>query len=212
MKPPIGILGGTFDPVHFGHLRSALDIAQDLNLASIHLMPNSTPPHKSQPVASNQQRIALLTLATQDCRQLVIDRREIISGGLSYSVLALTQLRAELPDTPLCFLMGMDSLLSLTSWHRWQELLSLCHIVVSQRPGWAIPTSGEIAELLNQHQCNDYHELAKQLSGKIIIYQAHPLAISSSQIRTLRQQHKSIQYLLPESVIEYITQQNLYRQ
>ena len=210
MKQAIGILGGTFDPVHFGHLRSALDIAYDLNLAKVQLMPNSTPPHKSQAQASDQQRLAMLNLATSKCDKLGVDSRELISGGLSYSVLALEQLRQEYPDTPLCFLMGMDSLLSLTSWHRWQELLTLCHIVVSQRPGWPVPQTGITAKLIEQHRCDDISQLSSQLAGKIVIYQAHPLAISSSQIRTQIKQHKSIEFLLPESVDQYIKQHKLY--
>jgi len=209
--PAIGIMGGTFDPVHFGHLRSALDIAQDLNLATIYLMPNSVPPHKEQPSATNQQRLQMLTLATSNCPNITIDTRELNAAGKSYSVLALQALRKELPNTPLCFLMGMDSLLSLTRWHRWQDLLSLCHLVVSQRPGWSVPQTGEIAQLLAKHRCHHSDELQQQLCGKIMIHQAYPLAISSSQIRQLIQTKKSPQYLLPDSVIDYIKQQQLYR-
>lgn len=211
MKPAIGILGGTFDPVHFGHLRSALDIAQDLDLASVHLMPNNTPPHKKQARASNRQRLTMLEIATKNCDKLHIDARELATGGMSYSVLAMAALRSELPDTPLCFLMGMDSLLTLTTWHRWQELLSLCHIIVSQRPGWPLPQTGDVAALIARHRCHDYGELAQQLAGKIVIYQAHPLAISSSQIRALIHHKKSPQFLLPDDVIGYINQQQLYR-
>lgn len=210
MKPAIGILGGTFDPVHFGHLRSALDIVQDLGLASVHLMPNHTPPHKQQPHASNSQRLQMLELATRESDKLLIDTRELTTNTMSYSVLAMAALRSELPDTPLCFLMGMDSLLSLTSWHRWQELLSLCHLVVSQRPGWPLPLTGEIADLITSHRCHNYSELNQKLAGKIAIYQAHPLAISSSQIRRLIQNKKSPQFLLPDCVINYINQQQLY--
>lgn len=210
MKPAIGVLGGTFDPVHCGHLRSALDIAQDLNLAAVFLMPNHTPPHKQQPQASNEQRLAMLSLATEHCEKLTIDTRELDCNGLSYSVLALESLRKEHPDTPLCFLMGMDSLLTLTSWHRWQELLALCHIIVSQRPGWLLPQTGDIADLLTKHHCVDVNELNQSLAGKIMIYHAHPLAISSSQIRALIKNKKSPQFLLPDPVIDYIRQQSLY--
>jgi len=211
VTPAVGIMGGTFDPVHFGHLRSALDIAQDLNLANVYLMPNSVPPHKKQPSANNVQRLKMLRLATADCPNIEIDTRELNTEGKSYSVLALQALRQELPDTPLCFLMGMDSLLSLPKWHRWQELLSLCHIVVSQRPGWPLPQTGEIAELVAKHRCHHSDQLQQQLYGHIMIHEAYPLAISSSQIKQLIGANKSPQYLLPQDVISYINQQQLYR-
>ncbi|NRA70181.1 MAG: nicotinate-nucleotide adenylyltransferase [Gammaproteobacteria bacterium] len=210
MKRAIGVLGGTFDPIHLGHLRSALDIAQDLKLAKVYLMPNHTPPHKKQPQASNEQRLTMLKLATEHCAQLTIDTRELDCDGLSYSVLALESLRQEHPDTPLCFLMGMDSLLTLTRWHRWQDLLTLSHIIVSQRPGWPLPQTGEIANLLSQHRCIDANELNQNLAGKIMVYHAHPLAISSSQIRALIKNKKDPQFLLPDPVIRYIRQQSLY--
>ena len=211
MKRAIGVLGGTFDPIHLGHLRSALDIAQDQKLAKVYLMPNHTPPHKKQPQASNEQRLTMLKLATEHCAQLTIDTRELDCDGLSYSVLALESLRQEHPDTPLCFLMGMDSLLSFTTWHRWQDILSLCHLVVSSRPGWSLPLTGDVQRLLADHHTDDINELQRSLAGHIFIHEAHPLSISSSEIRQLRQQGKSCQFLLPQNVNDYLIKHQLYQ-
>ena len=211
MQQAVGIFGGSFDPIHHGHLRSAIDVADLLKLHSIHLLPNYRSPHKQQNQSSNQHRLNMLNLAIENCDQLVIDEQEINVSSASYTVNTLQQLRHRYPHRPLCFLMGMDSLLSFTTWHRWQDILSLCHLVVSQRPGWPLPTTGDIAKLLTNHRCFDIADIHNNLAGRILIHHAHPLSISSSEIRKLRQQNKSCQYLLPQNVNDYIISHQLYQ-
>lgn len=211
MKPAIGLLGGTFDPVHFGHLRPALDLLHKLNLDHITLIPNHQPPHRDAPGATSAQRLAMINLAIANCPELAVDDREMQQDKLSYTVDTLVQLRKELPDTPLCFLMGMDSLLSFTRWHRWQDILRFCHLVVSYRPGWHPPESGETAELLKQRQVTDPALLHQRLAGNILLSKQTELAISSSQIRELTGKGLSSQYLLPDPVRDYINAANLYR-
>ena len=136
MKTAIGILGGTFDPIHYGHLTPAREAMQALGLEHIRLMPNHIPPHRPQPVASSEQRLAMVTLAASEFGGFQVDDRELRRQSPSFTFDTLRQLRHELPDTPICFLIGMDSLLSLPTWHRWQELTDYAHLVVSVRPGW----------------------------------------------------------------------------
>ena len=210
MKPAIGLLGGTFDPIHFGHLRPALDILHKLQLARVTLIPNHQPPHRDQPGTSSAQRLAMVKLAIDNCPELSVDEREMQRDTLSYTVDTLRELRAELPDTPLCFLMGMDSLLSFTRWHRWQEILDLCHLVVSHRPGWHPPTEGLTADLLARHQLDDPAGVHRQLAGRIVLVKQTELAISSTQIRRLCRDGLSSQYLLPDAVRHYIADHHLY--
>lgn len=211
LSEPIGILGGSFDPVHHGHLRSALDVCDALSLESVHLLPNYISPLKSVIHASDIHRVAMLQLATEDCPQLTIDLRELSTSEASFTVDTLEQLRQLHPQRPLCFLIGMDSLHSLTYWHRWQEILTLCHLVVSARPGWQIPVDGEVATLVTTHRVHDSKALHQQLAGAIYIHEAYPLSISSSEIRSLCQHNKSCQFLLPQNVLNYINKHQLYR-
>ncbi len=211
LDSPIGILGGSFDPVHHGHLRSALDICDALSLSSVHLLPNYISPHKSVSHASDHHRLAMLKLATANCPQLAIDEQELKTNNACFTVDTLEKLRAHYPNSPLCFLMGMDSLRSFTHWHRWQDILKLCHLVVSARPGWEVPSDGDSAALLAQHQTTDYRQLHQQMAGNIFLHQAYPLSISSSDIRALCRNEQSCQFLVPDSVNEYIAKHQLYR-
>ncbi|PKF57575.1 nicotinic acid mononucleotide adenylyltransferase [Alteromonadales bacterium alter-6D02] len=212
MKKPIGLFGGTFDPIHHGHLRSALDIASVLDLEYINIVPNHRSPHKQSNNTSNEHRLAMLKLAVEHCPQLSIDERELHVEGPSYTVNTLETLRTNHPERPICFLMGMDSLLSFTKWHRWQDILSVCHLVVSQRPGWPLPDQGEIAQLLDKHRCIDADILHQTLNGHIFIHHAHPLSISSSEIRDLTSRNQTCQFLLPDAVNAYIVKHRLYQQ
>ena len=130
----ICILGGTFDPVHFGHLRPALDVQQALEIRCIQLLPCRVPPHRDPPQGSPEQRLELLRLAVADEPALAIDTRELVREGASYMVDTLESLRAEKGEESLCLALGMDALLGLESWNRWREIAKLCHLVVMQRP------------------------------------------------------------------------------
>jgi len=211
LQQAVGILGGSFDPIHHGHLRSALDVCDSLALDGIHLLPNFISPHKSISHASDHHRLAMLTLAIEDCEKLRIDPQELNSNTSCFTIDTLEKLRLSHPTSPLCFLMGMDSLRSFTHWHRWQDILDLCHLVVSARPGWDLPTDGDVAQLLTQRQVNEPSALHQQLAGKIYLHQAYPLAISSSEIRELCRREKSIKFLVPNNVQQYISKHQLYR-
>ena len=142
----ICILGGTFDPVHFGHLRPALDVQQTLGVEKVWLLPCGLPPHRARPGLSAAQRLELLELAIDAEDGLAIDGRELQRDGPSYMVDTLESLRVEAGEQPVCLALGVDALAQLDSWHRWRDILSLCHLVVMQRPGGQWPKAGELAD------------------------------------------------------------------
>jgi len=164
----ICILGGTFDPVHFGHLRPAVDVQQALGIACVHLLPCRVPPHRAVPLATAEQRLELLQLAVADEPVLEIDERELHRDGPSYMVDTLESLRAEQGDQPVCLALGMDALLGLERWYRWQDIPALCHLVVMHRPGSPWPQQGALAERVNSARVTDVSALEKQPAGCVI--------------------------------------------
>lgn len=211
MKPAIGILGGTFDPIHNGHLRPAQEIMQQLGLAQIRLLPNHIPPHRPQPVASSAQRLAMVELAAAACPGFVADDRELRRSQPSYTYDTLQALRDELPETPICFLMGMDSLLSLPTWYRWQELTDLAHLVVSVRPGWDSLFPPDLARWIHAHELHDIAGLQQATHGKLALVCNQPVDISATALRAALAHGQLPPDMLPQKVAEYIREQGIYR-
>ena len=206
----IGVLGGTFDPVHFGHLRPALEIQQALGLDEIRLLPAHVPPHRAQPQASPQQRLTLLLAAVADDPAFTVDTREYEREGPSYTVDTLESLRADLVGKDLCLLIGMDAFCGFTSWHRWHEILEYCHLVVMTRPGKTLPEQGELAEFISRHRVVDAGMLKTRASGSLLFHPVSQLEISATQIRKLLAAGKRADFLLPKSVLEIIKNEGLY--
>lgn len=206
----IGILGGRFDPIHFGHLRLAVEVYQALKLSELRLIPTGQPPHRSPPIASAGQRLSMVKAAIKGVPGLHVDDRELRRSGPSYTVDTLLSLRAELGATPLCLIVGMDAFLKLNTWHRWQELPKLAHIVAAHRPGWVGEPSGEIKQLLTERQVDDPKRLTASTTGCIFLCPITPLDISSSQIRRLIAEENGAGFLLPESVLKIIKAEGLY--
>jgi len=211
LQSPIGLLGGTFDPIHLGHLRPALELCQQLQLAQLRFIPNRYPPHKPHPNSTDADRLNMLRRALAGQPEFAIDTRELQRDKPSYTIETLIELRRELPDTPLCFIMGMDSLLSLASWHRWRELGDYAHLVVCHRPGWQPRLDGELAEWAQQHRSHDVNQIRRQTHGLLYLCQVSQLEIASSDIRAGLARGLSPRYLLPDSVLEYIEERRLYR-
>jgi nicotinate-nucleotide adenylyltransferase len=210
---PVAVLGGTFNPVHFGHLRSAVELVEHLGLAQLRLMPAAVPPHRELPGCSAEHRAAMVELAIRGESRLLCDRRELARSGPSYSIDSLIELRAELgADTPVLLVIGCDALLGLADWHRWRELLDYAHIVVLARPGWQLPEAGELGAWLARHRAADQCPLREAPSGCVHVEALRPLDISATEIRALLQSGKSVRYLLPEPVLDYIATHGLYRQ
>jgi nicotinate-nucleotide adenylyltransferase len=208
---PVGVFGGTFDPVHYGHLRSALELVERLQLEHLRLMPCAVPPHRGRPACAAVHRAAMVELAVAGESRLVCDRRELGREGVSYTIDSLMELRKQLGDGhSLCLVMGCDAVLGVASWHRWQELLDWAHVVVIARPGWQLPTAGPVADWLREHRLADPLPLRQRPGGGILIEELRPLAISSTEIRCLLADGRSPRYLLPQAVLDYIQTHHLY--
>ncbi len=210
--PLVGVFGGTFNPVHYGHLRSALELVEKLQLEQLRLMPCAQPPHRDAPQCSGVHRAAMIELAIAGEPRLACDARELQRPGKSFTIDSLIELRGELEAaTGLCMVLGCDALLDISAWHRWQELLDWSHIIVIARPGWQLPKVGTVAQWLNTHRLDDLHALRERPTGGIVIQELRPLAISSTEIRELLAAGRSARYLIPQSVLDYIQLHNLYR-
>lgn len=216
----IGILGGTFDPIHLGHTLPAKAVADYLSLTTLLLIPASIPPHKATPNVSAKQRAKMVQLACSAEPLLVCDERELKREGNSYTVDTLKELLTEFPNEKLYFIIGLDSLLTFTQWHKYQEILSLCHLIVNTRPNYQLDNLNKATSaLLNNHQVHSVDELKKYKFGKILLlpnsfpsYQDHlNLDISSSEIRQKLINKKDCQHLLTPSVYTFINKNKLYR-
>lgn len=203
----LGFMGGSFDPVHYGHLRVAIEFAEAFALDQVNLLPCYQSPHRALPQASADQRLAMLQLAVQPCPQLQVDSRELRQQGLSYTVDSLERIRQEVgSDTAVYFAMGADAFKHIEQWKNWQRLFDLANIVVLHRPGYAVaPTSAFI--LQRQQAFQGEHQIA----GAYYEQAVTALGISATQIRQLAKQQQAIRFLLPEAVEHYIQQHRLYQ-
>lgn len=202
LRPPIGILGGTFDPVHHGHLRLALETAEMLRLAEVRLVPNGQPPHRDAPEASAEQRARWVEMATRSEPRLTMDDRELHRAGRSYTVDTLADMRSEWPNTPLCLIMGRDVFADLPNWHRWRDLFQLAHIALIDRPGPRPELAAEATAELAARHSDDPGALAQRSAGMIIPIEPPTLAVSASRIRGLLADGANPRYLLPDAVLE----------
>ena len=208
----IGIYGGTFDPIHFGHLRSALEVGEQLSLAKVLMTPSAQPPHRQTPQVSAQHRWQMLRLALSGQVRLHADDREIMrDGGPSYTYDTLLGLRQEFTDTPLCLIQGGDVFADLASWHRWQELLDLVHIVVMRRGGDPIQWNNKVKRHYGAVRVNDVSQLSSVPAGLICELNVTPLHISATDVRQRLLENKAVRYLIPDSVLAYIKQNKLYQ-
>ncbi len=211
MPRRIGLFGGTFDPVHIGHLRSALEVAQFMALDELRLVPSARPPHRGAPQVSAQDRLAMVELAVAGEPLLRVDDRELKRDRPSYSIDTLESLRAELAgDDQLFLLLGWDAFCGLPSWHRWQELLEHCHILVLQRPDADSDPAEVLRDLLAARSINDPLSLEGP-GGQISFIWQTPLAVSATQVRALLARGQSARFLVPDAVLHYIHAHGLYR-
>lgn len=208
----IGILGGTFDPIHLGHLRLAQEVAEALQLNSVRFIPGGTPPHRSAPQTPVAHRVAMVKLAIAGNPLFVLDERETRRSGKSYTFDTLAELRAELgPACPLVLMMGADAFLGFESWHRWQDIFSLAHIAVAHRPGSTLGgMPSTLAREFAQRRSSDLKAVHRAPSGVIVEAPITALDISATQVRELVGARHSARYLLPPDVLTYIDDNHLY--
>ncbi|MBX2807700.1 MAG: nicotinate-nucleotide adenylyltransferase [Cellvibrionaceae bacterium] len=203
----VGLFGGTFDPVHQGHIHMACEAQRQLGFDKVYLLPSSCPPHRDQPQLSPRQRLHLLNLAVADCAGLIVDDREIHRAGPSYTVDTLKSFRDELGEqASISLLMGADAFSHLTQWHQWQQLPQLAHIVVVERPGYSLPDKGILGGWLS---LSDSEQIRQQAAGQAVSVALTALDISATAIR---QQLSSglLPATLPKPVAEYIEEYHLY--
>jgi nicotinate-nucleotide adenylyltransferase len=214
---PVAMLGGTFDPVHYGHLRFAEDVRRALELPEVRLVPAGDPPHRAGPAATAADRLAMLQLAVTGFPGIVVDERELRRPGKSYTVLTLEELRREFPRRPLLLLLGADAFRGLPSWHRWHELFGLAHLVVVERPGVDL-AAGLPAPLLpywRERLTADAEDLRSRLSGFIYVQAIAPHNVAATTLREALARGEptrgNLSGLLPPAVLAYIDLHHLYR-
>ncbi|MEL7448974.1 MAG: nicotinate-nucleotide adenylyltransferase [Pseudomonadota bacterium] len=210
MAAPIGIFGGTFDPIHYGHLRSAFELKSALRLAQMRFVPCGDPPHRERTGADARSRVAMVRAAVEREPGFVVDDRELKRDGPSYTVDTLESLRAERPDTPLCLIVGMDAFLGLPTWYRWQRVLELAHVVVAHRPGWQAPDSGPLGSLIAECGTDCADRLHDNLAGSVLDHSVTQLEISSSAIRALIRRGDDPRFLVPDAVRNLLVETGCY--
>jgi nicotinate-nucleotide adenylyltransferase len=217
MTPALGILGGTFDPIHCGHLELARELREALDLSAVRFIPAGDPPHRAAPVATAEHRLEMVELAISGLPRLEVDAREIRRPGRSYTVPTLVELRREDASRPLALILGADAFLGLPTWHRWQELFELAHIVVVARPGVAFDGTMPpvLAEEWTRRRRRDRAALTAAAAGAIVMQpiSAHPISASSIRAQLARGAEgiAAVRGLLPAAVLAYIDRNQLYR-
>lgn len=204
----IGIYGGTFDPIHFGHLRTALEIKENFSLNEVRLIPCGHPSHREIPLTSPQKRSEMLQLAVQNHPELIIDKRELDRKGISYMIDTLISLRKENATHPLLLIIGTDAFQGLENWHQWQNLFDYAHIIVITRPTYK---QQELSTFLASKLTKDKDKLKSELSGCLLFQSVTQLDISASMIRNTIEKGLNPAFLLPNLVIEYIKTNQLYK-
>lgn len=208
---PMGVFGGTYDPIHYGHLRTAFEILQSLRFDEVAFMPCGDPPHRDSPAASAALRLAMVRVATEGQKGFIVDDRELLRDGPSYSVDTLAALRDDFPSRSIALIIGMDAFLGLHKWYRWREIMQLAHIVVAHRPGWRAPDIGPLGDILaaaGTHRIDDLH---KTPSGHIYVHDVTQLEISSTEIRELVAAGRDPRFLMPDAVRKIIEESGCYQ-
>lgn len=207
---PLGVLGGTFDPIHYGHLRAAYELAEVLDLGQVCFLPAGDPPHRETPAATAALRARLVAAAIADEPRFAIDERELHRSGPSYTVLTLEELRREHGSRPLVLLLGSDALAGLASWHRWRDVVSLAHVAVALRPGSDLPVDGDVARWLDTARTTVARDLHAAPAGRVYCHAMTPLDISATGLRTLLSAGRDPRYLMPDAVRRMILDTGAY--
>jgi len=214
LTEPLGLFGGTFDPVHFGHLRLAEEAIGDLGLGGVRWIPAGQPPHRGTPQVTARQRLEMVLRSTAGNARFSVDASEVEAAAPSYTVHTLQRLRDELGvDRPLVLLVGADAFAGLQTWHRWRDLFDLAHIAVAQRPGFPVAAGSLPPELAAEFSArlSTAAGLQQAPAGGIVTFTMTQLAISATRLRELLATGKSARYLLPDSVLDYINLYQLYK-
>lgn len=208
--PALGLFGGTFDPVHFGHLRPALEVGEALALHQVRMLPSAQPPHRGRPSADAVHRLAMLERAVAGQSLLCADDCELRREGPSYMVDTLRHFRESHPESPLFLIVGQDAANGLDTWHRWAELFELAHLVVMRRPGPGADYGDALGRIITRRAARSAEELHRRLAGLTFSLPVSQLDISATSIRNQVRAGRSIAYLTPPPVADYIADHALY--
>ncbi len=206
----IGIFGGTFDPIHNGHLRIALEALEELSLSAVHFIPCGQSPLRSEPAATNDIRLKMVKAAVEAEPRFIMDTREIKRGGPSYTYDTLTTLRDGHKENSICLILGMDSFISLPRWYRWEELIDLAHIVIAHRPGWKAPTEGPLGDFVQEHLAESSQDVVTKREGSLFVLPVTQLEISATKLRSSIRLGLDPKFLVPESVRAIIKETECY--
>jgi len=207
----LGILGGTFDPIHHGHLRTALDVAEALGLAEVRFIPLRHAVHRDQPETPAVLRLAMVQAAIAGEPRFTADDRELRRDTPSYTLHTLESLRGERGAVePIAVLLGGDAFAEYLTWHRPLDILQLAHLVVMQRPGWTLPDDPALQALVDRHLAPTATALTAAPGGRILFQPVTQLGISATDIRARRRAGRSVRYLVPEAVLELMDREGLY--
>lgn len=205
------MLGGTFDPVHNGHIHLAMFVYNALQLRELRLIPCNRPLLRGATTASAEQRLRMVQLAVIDYPGLIVDDRELQRGGYSYTIDTLLSMRDEDAQTPLCLIVGIDQFSHFQQWRNWQQIMELVHVIVTTRTGYTFIPNPEVAALLAQRQTQDSNLLKTQSGGAVFFLEVAPLPISGTEIRARLHEGQDVSAQLPPKVWEYICENKLYR-
>jgi len=212
----IGLFGGTFNPIHWGHIRTASELKQVLDIEQMVLVPSGFPPHRDAPSVDPPTRLAMVEAAVKNQPGLSVDSRELRREGPSYTVDTLDEIRQQYNDAPICLIVGADAFLQFDTWHRWRRIFDLAHIVVVSRPGWPLADltdkiSKQLQNVVLPRRIADFQQLGLHPAGLVLMQKVVELDISSSQIRAKIAKGESIKELVPEAVLEIIRENGLYK-
>ena len=207
---PLAIFGGTFDPIHYGHLRCADQARDMMNLETLYLLPAGNPPHRMTPFTTAEQRLEMIRLALEEFPSLGIDEREIQRNGPSYMVDTLKELRSEFPQRPLLLLVGQDAANYLHSWYEWEQLFALTHLVTFPRPGTRPQYRQDLAKLISQRSCPDLQSLLSLDVGGVLHLELKLIDISATAVQNIIRRGQSPRGMLPNAVLDYIDENQLY--
>ena len=207
----LGILGGSFDPIHYGHLRPAQAVRDRLALEPMLIIPAPHPPHRRLPVAEAHHRLRMAELACEEFAGFQVDDREYRRGGPSFTVLTLESLRSEFGRRPICLLLGMDAFEGLETWHEWTRLPQLAHLVVMTRPGWEFPGEAQLPAWARGRVVHEARALSQSSAGNILFQPVPPEDISATALRAAIARGESVRGRVPDAVWEYIGANHLYQ-
>ena len=207
---PLGIFGGMFDPIHYGHLRAAFELGVILDLEKVLFVPAADPPHRDRPLADAASRLAMVRAAIADEPRFAVDDQEVRRGGRSYTVLTLEALRKEHGQRPLVLMLGADALAGLAGWYRWRELPALVHLAIANRPGVRLPVEGELGAMLGARRERDLRRFATEPAGRVYVHDGVGLDVSSTDAREALCAGRDPRYLMPEPVRRMILDKGIY--